>query len=235
MERDRATTASDRRWNTTFVVTIVAALIASYGSGIVVRLFGPYHHFTAVQFSIVIGLRETIALAIVYIAAVRYLRASPADFGLVRPRASEIILGIVLAVVFAFTVTLLIDAVLPSRSPSQISWAIADGTLPWRFVVLLVVGVYSPFVQELVFRPLLLNGIVRPLGAPIAIVAGAAIFGLVHAAGGLGLVVNTFAFGLVQGILYVRFRSLTAPIAMHVATNTLGVALYIAAYQHAGR
>src|SRR5665213_2009760 len=203
MERDRAITASDRRWITAFVVTIVAALMVSYGSGFVVRLFGPYHHFTAVQFPIVIGLRETIALAIVYLAASRYLRASPADFGLVRPRAREIILGIVLAVAFAFTVTLLIDAVLPSRSPSQISWAIADGTLPWRFVVLIVVG--------------------------------AAIFGLVHAAGGLGLIVNTFAFGLVQGILYVRFRSLTAPIAMHVATNTLGVALYIAAYQHAGR
>jgi CAAX protease family protein len=226
----------DARWIATFAATLVAALIAVYATEVFLRIPpSPRHHFDSEQLSIIIGVRETAALAVVWLAAARYLHASRADLGLVRPRWRQVALGAGLAVVFGLTITPLIVATIPDPTPNAIYNSIADGSLAWRLVALLVLGVYSPFVQELVFRGVLLTGMLRSLGAPVAIVGSAAIFGLVHWPSGPSWVVNAFAIGIVQGVLYLRFRTLTPAIAMHVTTNTLGTGLYIALLQHAGR
>ena len=235
-----ATTAApqsrdDRRWIVVFVAAMVVAVIVSYASAAIVGYTTHRHYYDSAQLSILVAIRETAALAVLWFAASRYLRASPADFGLRYPRFREILVGVVVALVFAETVTRLILVILPERVPNQIFIAIADGTLPWRLATLFVIGIYSPIVQELVFRGLLLKSLLRPLGVPAAVAVSSAIFGAIHAGSGPASVINAFAIGIVASVLYLRFRSLTAPIAAHIATNFVATAGYIIFFGHIGR
>jgi|GEM_PF-1958482 len=225
----------DRRWIAVFVAIIVVAAIVSYGSALFIWYATHRHYYDSAQLSILVAVRETAALAVLWFAASRYLHASPADFGFRYPRFREILLGVVIAVVFYAIVSRLIVAILPNRRPDLIYGAIVHGALPWRLALLFFIGIYSPIVQEVVFRGLLLTSLVRPLGVPAAVAVSSAIFGVIHAGAGLASVVDTFAVGIVLSVLYLRFRSLTAPIAAHIATNFVATAAYIVLLGHAGR
>jgi membrane protease YdiL (CAAX protease family) len=225
----------DGRWIAVFVATMVVAVIVSYADALFVGQVTHRRYYDSAQLSIQVAARETAALAVLWLAASRYLHASPADFGFRYPRFREIALGVVVALVFAVTISLLIVVILPNRRPDLIYVAIVHGTLPWRLALLFFIGIYSPIVQEVVFRGLLLTSLVRPLGMPAAVVASSAIFGVIHAGAGLASVVDTFAIGIVLSVLYLRFRSLTAPIAAHVTTNFLLTASHIVLLGQAGR
>lgn len=225
----------DRRWIAVFVAIIVVAAIVSSTSGQFVRHAAHRHDYDSVQLTILIAIRETAAVAVLWFAASRYLHASAADFGIRYPRFREILFGVVVALVFGETVTRLIVAVVPDRAPHEIFIAIANGTLSWRLAALFVIGIYSPIVQEVVFRGLLLNSLIRPLGVPAAVAVSSAIFGALHAGSGPAWAVNAFAIGIVLSILYLRSRSLTAPIAAHIATNFVATATYIVLLGQAGR
>jgi membrane protease YdiL (CAAX protease family) len=212
-------------------LALLAALAANHAGTALLQVHG---HINAAQFAVLIAFRESVTLGVVWFAASRFLRARAADLGLTRVRVRDVAIGVVAGVAFALTVTLTIARMYPTRD-NVLFPALADGTLSSRLTMLLVVGVYSPFAQEVVFRGLLLTGLAQRMRAPLAVTAAAVVFGALHAASGPDWVVNAFAFGIVEGTLYVRLRSLWAPVAAHVATNSLGVGLYIAALQHAGR
>jgi membrane protease YdiL (CAAX protease family) len=91
--------------------------------------------------------------------------------------------------------------------------------------VALVIG--TPVVEELFFRGLLLRSLARRFGDGWAVALSALAFGLSHfqALQFPGL----FVFGLVQGWLAVRRRSLGAPIASHVAFNGITFVALMAA------
>jgi membrane protease YdiL (CAAX protease family) len=108
----------------------------------------------------------------------------------------------------------------------EILRATAGGTALWRAALFVMVGVYSPIVQEIVFRGLLLQGLLQRMRAWVAIGVSSAVFALVHGADGSGAVINAFLVGIVLGVLYLRFRSLAAPVTAHVATNS-SVMLYL--------
>ncbi len=77
--------------------------------------------------------------------------------------------------------------------------------------------VYAPLVEELVFRGILLQRWSIKWGLPWGIAASSALFGLLHFNNPLGLML----FGLVMGLLYVRTQSLWVPIICH-GLNNLG-------------
>ncbi len=77
--------------------------------------------------------------------------------------------------------------------------------------------VYAPLVEELVFRGILLQRWSMKWGLPWGIAASSALFGLLHFNNPLGLML----FGLVMGLLYVRTQSLWVPIMCH-GLNNLG-------------
>lgn len=78
-------------------------------------------------------------------------------------------------------------------------------------------AVVAPAVEELVFRGFLLTRWARRFGVRSGVVFTALLFGLLHfALAPLG----AFALGLVAAVLYLRTRSLLAPILTHATANS---------------
>lgn len=137
-----------------------------------------------------------------------------------------------LAVVLGFGVLLvggLLTHWLAGQHPIQQDVTVLAGqaSLGLRLLLVLLVVCIAPFVEELVFRGVLLSGLASRLPVAWAIVASALIFGGAH------LPDFNFAWypvpalmllGLVLGWLRVYSRSLWPPIILH-ATNNLFAAL----------
>jgi membrane protease YdiL (CAAX protease family) len=92
------------------------------------------------------------------------------------------------------------------------------GVAPW-FVVLVTVA--APIFEEFIFRGLLYGGFRRSLGPVKAALASALIFAVVHPAISC---LPVFVMGFVAALAYGRFRSLLAPIAVHMTYNAMVVA-----------
>jgi len=90
---------------------------------------------------------------------------------------------------------------------------------PW-FVALFVVLVGPP-VEELLFRGVILRGMLARYSVRTALIASAAVFAVPHL-DPLKLPI-TFALGLALGWLYVQSRSLWLPIAAHAIYKGVGV------------
>ena len=89
----------------------------------------------------------------------------------------------------------------------------------WLMLFLLLV--YAPLVEELIFRGFLLQRWSMKWGLRWGLIASSALFGLLHLNNPLGLSL----FGLVMGLLYVRTQSLWVPIACHSLNNLAAVGI----------
>lgn len=90
--------------------------------------------------------------------------------------------------------------------------------------VLLVV-VLAPVLEEIVFRGIILKGMLnRGIHPATAITVSAMIFGLVH--GNLWQFVGAFMFGVLFGLVYYRSKSLLLPVIMHAVNNGSALLLY---------
>ena len=81
----------------------------------------------------------------------------------------------------------------------------------------------APFVEEVVFRGLVYTRLCRGMKTWIAALLSAVIFGLVH--GTLLHLVFTVPMGLVLCLFYEKYRSLWAPIILHMSFNLAGSVL----------
>lgn len=79
----------------------------------------------------------------------------------------------------------------------------------------------APVVEELVFRGVLLRSWTRRRGRTAALLGTAALFAVLHPSDLLG----SFVFGVVQGVIRLRTRTLLVPIACHVLFNVITVLL----------
>lgn len=86
----------------------------------------------------------------------------------------------------------------------------------------LVIVIGAPIVEELLFRKLLVDRVVR-FGEPIAIVLSGLMFGLYHA--NLNQFVYAFFMGCVFAFIYVRTGNIVHVISIHMATNFVGTFL----------
>jgi membrane protease YdiL (CAAX protease family) len=104
---------------------------------------------------------------------------------------------------------------------------------PVEWVIALAsVGLVAPLVEELYFRGIVLGWLMRKMPLAAAVLANAAIFGLVHFSfvdhAGLGgwYITGILALvGLVAGVLAVKTRSLWASFALHSAYNATLISL----------
>jgi hypothetical protein len=99
-------------------------------------------------------------------------------------------------------------------------------------VLLMVVGValVAPLTEELLFRGVLLRGLLRRTTPAIAVFGSALIFGLVHAVGdpSVGTLIALpaiVALGVVSGYQAVRTGDLARSVMLHVGFNGLSVVL----------
>lgn len=88
-------------------------------------------------------------------------------------------------------------------------------------LMLFLLVVYAPLVEELVFRGILLQRWGMKWGLRWGVVASSLLFGVLHVNNPLGLTL----FGLVMGLLYVRTRSLWVPIICHSLNNLAAVVI----------
>lgn len=94
-------------------------------------------------------------------------------------------------------------------------------TWPAILLEFAVVAVLVPFLEELVFRGVVLSSL-RPYGIGFSIVASALVFGLAH----LDISSVTFAIvaGLAMGFIYARTNNLWLTVAIHALNNAIAVA-----------
>lgn len=85
-----------------------------------------------------------------------------------------------------------------------------------------IVCVVGPVAEEVLFRGFVHNALERILGVRLALVLGAALFGLLH---GLPFALPLALLGLLFGWLRVRYGSLAAPALAHALHNSLTVLL----------
>ncbi len=88
-------------------------------------------------------------------------------------------------------------------------------------LMLFLLLVYAPLVEELIFRGILLQRWGAKWGLRWGLGASSLMFGLLHFNNPLGLTL----FGLVMGLLYVRTRSLWMPIMCHALNNLAAVGI----------
>ncbi len=88
----------------------------------------------------------------------------------------------------------------------------------FMFLGVVLIG---PICEEIVFRGIILEGLLKNYSTQKAIVFSAAIFGLIHF---IPIqVINAFFMGIVLGWIYLKTRSLWVCIALHVLNNGLSV------------
>lgn len=93
-------------------------------------------------------------------------------------------------------------------------------------LIILGVAVLAPITEELLFRGLLLRGLLRRMEPGMAVFLSAVIFGLIHAVGdpSVGTLIAIpviMVLGLVSGIQAVRTGELSRSIMLHMGFNTL--------------
>jgi len=96
--------------------------------------------------------------------------------------------------------------------------------LTWAAIVLDVV-ILTPVIEEVMFRGILLGGLIRRVSPQAAIVVSGLIFGSIHlvgtdfAASAIPTVVGLSALGMVLAIQALRHSSLSRPILTHMGFN----------------
>lgn len=102
----------------------------------------------------------------------------------------------------------------------------AHGTLGIVLLVL-IVGIGAPIVEEILYRGLLQASLARSLPAPVAIGVTSIVFGVVHLQ--LLQLPGLILFSVVAGVLFHRTGRLGPPILCHVAFNLVTVAALVSA------
>lgn len=91
----------------------------------------------------------------------------------------------------------------------------------YNALMLFLLVVYAPLVEELIFRGFLLQRWATKWGLRNGLIASSLLFGVLHINNPVGLTL----FGFVMGLLYVRSRSLWIPILCHSLNNLAAVGI----------
>lgn len=85
------------------------------------------------------------------------------------------------------------------------------------FVVLINILIFAPIFEELIFRRMILEGLLRNYYDKKAIILSALIFALMH--GNIHQGINTFILGLMLGYIYVKTNSIILCMFGHFTNN----------------
>ncbi len=87
--------------------------------------------------------------------------------------------------------------------------------------------VLAPLLEEVLFRAVLLRGLLRRVSVPAAIVISSALFSLIHLESldvdQVPILVDTFLWGVVLAWFALRRGDLSFPLILHASANTLAV------------
>ncbi|MGH8124320.1 MAG: lysostaphin resistance A-like protein [Rhodanobacteraceae bacterium] len=163
--------------------------------------------------------------------------SDPPGFGFVRARKrSDYLIAVALGVALLFLGGLLTHVLAHGHSVHQdIGVLFGKATPGLRILLILMAVCVAPFVEELVFRGVLLSGLMRRMSAGWAILISALIFGCAH------LPDFKFAWyaipalvimGLALAWLRLRSRSLWPSMVLHATNNLIATAAWFLAAHH---
>ena len=92
---------------------------------------------------------------------------------------------------------------------------------PWLVIIAIVI--LAPIAEEIFFRGVVFNALLREGGRRWAYLASSVLFAVIHLS--LVALVPIFLLGLALAWVYERTNNLLAPIAMHATVNAISVAL----------
>lgn len=111
----------------------------------------------------------------------------------------------------------------PSAMQQELINSAADTKSNGFFLDLLLTGLISPLIEEILFRGLIFLKLRKIMPVFAAALVTAALFGVLH--GNWGYAIIAGIISLYFTFLLLRYDSLFAPIIAHVATNVLSVIL----------
>lgn len=190
---------------------------------------------TKLVFGIILPAQQlTVVLAVVYVSRLKGQKSLARDFGfVVRLRdARALIVGAVLelALTLALIPILQLD---PDAENQQLLTDLKDDR-DIATVILFVMGavIFAPVVEELLFRGVLLRGLLRRVAPATAVLASGIIFALVHYVGDP----NTLPFlpalaglGAFLAVVTIRSGDLSLAIFIHAGFNLTTTILFLAA------
>lgn len=195
------------------------------------------------------GMHAILAIASVVIAAAitvlfvrrawpaQWSRAEPHGFGLTAARQrSSYLVAVVLGVAIVFLGGVLTQLLARGQPVEQDVTLMAAGvSLYTRIALAVLVVCVAPFVEELVFRGVLLSGLATRMRVRWAIAGSALVFGTAHL-GDFGFawypIPQLVLLGLVLGWLRVRSGSLWPSITLHATNNLIAVIGWIVVQYH---
>ena len=168
-------------------------------------------------------------LAVVWFLALRSRGIGVTSLGLTMPTAPPVKLVLMSAGVLGASLglTALYSAIVnwlgasylaPPEIPKDIIFPGAAAALTYQAVAL-----WTPITEEIFFRGFVYAGLVPRLGAGLAILVSAVVFGGFHILP--GLLIPTFMTGLLLAWLYHKTGSIWPPIAVHAGQNALALTL----------
>ncbi len=107
----------------------------------------------------------------------------------------------------------LLSLIPPSESYQKMLHETVQHPIPFFFMI----AVAAPVLEELLFRGVVLNGLLKNYSSPKGLVFSAFFFGLVHGNWAQGI--SAFIFGLFVGWIYWKTESIIPGIAAHFSTN----------------
>ena len=219
-----------RTWGVRDAVLGVLAVPVSLGIGLLVLVLVPALPGLAATGVAMLAL--TVLTVLLARRAAQQSGGARRALGLGPPRPSDLgrVVGwaLLLLVVQLVTVSLLVQLVpaLRGAAPDNVAFVRDE---PWQSVVALAVlaVVVAPVVEELLFRGVVLRGLMLRLGFWPAAITSSALFGLFHAQGSgaeaVLLAVATGVFGVGLCVLVRRTGRLVPAVGVHALRNALAL------------
>ncbi len=187
------------------------------------RGFGPKHRADAFDIAVItVGSLAVTVGALMALSAAKGQRSLRDDFGLrVRVGDWPWFAGGVLLQVVALGAVALIAVVAGSQPKQDVARALEHSGTIAKVLGAVAVVVAAPVAEELLFRGLLLRGLLRRFGSVTAVLVSGAVFALVHLLdpNTLTLLAPLALVGVVSGIRAVRTGELSQSILLHAGFN----------------
>ncbi len=213
-----------------WVVGVVAQIVIA-SVVFALRGLGAGHKVDAVDIAAVTAGSAVVTVALLALVASSRGRGSlRADFGFVVRLADWpwLVAGLGLQVVGLGAVSL-IQAISGSEPQQEVARALERASTPARLAGAVAVVVAAPIAEELLFRGLLLRGLLRRFGAPVAVLLGGGVFAVVHLLdpSAAPLLAPLLLVGVVSGIRAVRTGELSQSILLHAGFNLLSAVILL--------
>lgn len=217
--------ANWRYWEV--LVVFLSGAMASVAVAVVVVAAGA-DPLAPIPFSAVFGAQAVASFGMAwYLSRTRGSGSLAADTGLVINGSDwwGVPAGMGLQIAIAIVTAPIIVWIWPDGPPAQSVAEVAESseTLLEQLVVVAVVAVGAPIIEEMIFRGMLLSILARSFSRWPAILMSAMIFAAVHMfdPNAIAVIPGLFLLGIVLGWVAMRRGDLSLPISLHSGINLL--------------